>query len=1511
MGLFIRNNDTVNIEIPDLGLTIAASSTLNLTTEEAGDIAASAAVGGNLNTHLNTPLGGTYRIVVLDPLDDTTPLSPAQGVVALSAANDTHWRIKGGDLNQLDDVSLPLVGSPPVPSPNVSDILQYNGSQWTNVPGDDIGDVDRENLRFVGKHGDDSNDGRTPAKAFLTFSAAIAAVNSGSPAPSTTDRYTILCQDAGTYVEGFTVPGWITIEARSAKVEGTITIEDNCELNIGEVDAPVNTSAIQKLDGTAVSRVNADTLRATGTGNTVVNGSGSPADPSLILLKARQVFVEDGAGILDNSTPVQGHIHIDIEDIYITGTGTCIDRNSSTGYVLGKVAHLLEVGAGIGNGTGIEINTGRVDIVAGFIDTAVAYKINAAGTLRLLVNQLNGTRQHNSGDATVDIVEADVLRWITITSADSPFDVRRIGFISVDTTAGPVTVNLPNPPSDGDNVSFQDSRNNFGTNAATFDAGAGNEIEATGSPPGTQTVQLNVNGTSGLFIYNAAIGRWTFSRIQEEVAFSPDNVIYVTKNGSDIVGDGSFSNPYLTVKKGASEAILVASASNPTTVKVLDGVYDEINPLPLTAATSRWVTVQGSQEQTTVIRPTVNGQALFELESAVSFDGPALSRLQLAGQNNGGTDYRDVAGGDLIRTTGDGTFFCDKVIPTLGNRALNAGNGTITTFQENVLSFASIADNEVAIDAKNTNCKVVGQAIFLNNNDTSVLTADSARVELGNFEIAGADTGQAGTAIDNNDSAVVFANSGYIRNHVNAILANDTSFTRINSTVFEDNTNDLNQVDATALVRIQGNLSKTKQLIMDGTNVSLNYIDTDTGDYIVGNADATGDPGKEFRVRDFDGRVFIGDNATDGNAAANTVGGSRSINLIDENGNFRIWRWASEDGQDPAVEWVKGINPGIADDEGEAPIVSITTATNTVVIDVSSGTYNDPFDPVLPGIDRTTLAERAFPAGREIRINGTAANDGDYVVTSASYTGGSPDPETIEIVLAGSPALVADAGAVGDMVFGGGAGRPDGVSTYVGDPGAAINAGVGNVHWDMFLQEDDYYVIRRRTGGGGGIPDEKLRIFSDAYEFLGSTEYDNGDNAIIVRLETVAGADDYLIVRNSTGSGPQLEAVGADADIDIELIPKGTGTVIMPTGYEANVIDDSLITKIYADNVLNEDLPVVQVRRTTTLALPVTPSWGDVTFDLTDIETNAAVIEHNNTTTQEIDIKEDGLYQIQYTVSSDDEVTCRVVDDGASGTSVIPGSTQLTGDTADVNDVIVQNSPVIFASLTAGDTLVLQVQAQSTAETMQAEAIMTVQKMVGRQGEMGPPGAGSTVNVQEDDALITTADTINFEGNGVSVVGEVGSPPTKATVTIPGNEQSHLFRHNGAVTQTFTAATTINFGTSVRNDSDFTHAIVVGGSEITINTPGWYRITYEVTCDNGGNGRRTGIHELELNAAFVSGSRSNSYHRNATDGRNTASATVVLNLALNDVIRVRSSANASIVTQADSCRLNIESIDAP
>lgn len=92
---------------------------------------------------------------------------------------------------------------------------------------------------------------------------------------------------------------------------------------------------------------------------------------------------------------------------------------------------------------------------------------------------------------------------------------------------------------------------------------------------------------------------------------------------------------------------------------------------------------------------------------------------------------------------------------------------------------------------------------------------------------------------------------------------------------------------------------------------------------------------------------------------------------------------------------------------------------------------------------------------------------------------------------------------------------------------------------------------------------------------------------------------------------------------------------------------------------VSEDVAAVQIRRSTPyiLAMP----YEDITFDATDVETNSAVLEHNNTYTERIDIKEEGTYFITYDFDID-------------ATATISGSTNVEGRVRKNDDTTVAGS---------------------------------------------------------------------------------------------------------------------------------------------------------------------------------------------------------------------------------------------
>ena len=110
---------------------------------------------------------------------------------------------------------------------------------------------------------------------------------------------------------------------------------------------------------------------------------------------------------------------------------------------------------------------------------------------------------------------------------------------------------------------------------------------------------------------------------------------------------------------------------------------------------------------------------------------------------------------------------------------------------------------------------------------------------------------------------------------------------------------------------------------------------------------------------------------------------------------------------------------------------------------------------------------------------------------------------------------------------------------------------------------------------------------------------------------------------------------------------------------------------------------------------------------------------------------------------------------------------------------------------------------------------------------------------------------------------------------------------------------------------------MTGGSEVTINKSGtnWFRVTYDVSLDSPtGTSRTSSRAELQVNTTAVPGSQSFGYHRTSASAEDTLTCSKLVQLTLNDVVRVqavRIAGGDTLTTIANGCRLTIESIDAP
>jgi hypothetical protein len=465
------------------------------------------------------------------------------------------------------------------------------------------------------------------------------------------------------------------------------------------------------------------------------------------------------------------------------------------------------------------------------------------------------------------------------------------------------------------------------------------------------------------------------------------------------------------------------------------------------------------------------------------------------------------------------------------------------------------------------------------------------------------------------------------------------------------------------------------------------------------------------------------------------------------------------------------------------------------------------------------------------------------------------------------------------------------------------------------------YAYAKTQGNGTPVSSNGLlvtRTGVGVYQYEFTQPYGSADYAVVGNpILTVT--DTNLQVSNETSTGFTVTVGqgdnGTTSDVPVDELhtvvvfgvdgPTGLGSAYQSwlavgnVGTEEDFLDDLRPPPA--------DLAVVQARRST-IAADIPLAWIDVNFDVTDVENDPAVIEHDDVLRDRILIKETGLYEVWYSWTVDDEAQGRVrVNDNV----VLPGSEREAGEIFDANDVIVSMSVKTIAQLTAGDFLTVQIQSRTTAEILFENATFIVTKLEGTQGPAGPPGAGSSVVLEDEGALVPGGPhgILNFVGDGVNVVDAGGG---RATVNVPGFEGKEIFyHHNGTTTQTLSGSfATALFNSAVRTDGG---AFSYASGEVTVTQTGWYEVTYNIGADSDNGDRSTLEAVLQQNAVDVPGTFAYSYHRTSAAGENTASCTAIVNITANDVMRVRIRIRdgSGIVTLSNACRLMIRRVDGP
>jgi len=267
--------------------------------------------------------------------------------------------------------------------------------------------IDNQNILWVGKHGSDSNDGKTIEKAFLTFGAALSASSAG---------IVVVCLDSGIYNESIIVPENRSVYAPSATIQdsgggyynGVVEFTgDNSSVTFHSIISAQKTAVYKALTGNGGTNwLYADKIVQTGTvGVGVFNfDTGAVVAPAVILANVNSIFTERvGVGC---DVIAGGHMHVKVGDLYLQANNAVGVGNYGTSSVVGRVDHIVQLGTltgliGVWHGAGgagfINLNISTIDVGA----SNTAYN-GSNGTINMFLNYLASGNIGASG-ATINV----------------------------------------------------------------------------------------------------------------------------------------------------------------------------------------------------------------------------------------------------------------------------------------------------------------------------------------------------------------------------------------------------------------------------------------------------------------------------------------------------------------------------------------------------------------------------------------------------------------------------------------------------------------------------------------------------------------------------------------------------------------------------------------------------------------------------------------------------------------------------------------------------------------------------------------------------------------------------------------------------------------------------------------------------------------------------------------------------------------------------------------------------
>ncbi len=290
--------------------------------------------------------------------------------------------------------------------------------------------LDHVQTLYVGKHGNDSNTGKTPGDAFLTFGAALTAA--GTPADEA-NAVTIVCVDDGLYTENLIGKAFVNVYAPHASfTPSSLTqMPASCSWTFRRMISA--TRELCERNGAGISYLKCELMEMTS--QECIN-----MQVGELVVDIDRIINTAGTCVFAGGGVIRGRIGV-IE----TDTGKCIDVLSNAKAELSvekMIGGATSIGLGM-NQTGsanpdIRLHVADLDvageaikilrggsgvpsahIIAGRINGGTsAYDVQAAGVLNLVCGEIIGARIAAAGSLVS--VNGEAYRTVQTTGATTP-----------------------------------------------------------------------------------------------------------------------------------------------------------------------------------------------------------------------------------------------------------------------------------------------------------------------------------------------------------------------------------------------------------------------------------------------------------------------------------------------------------------------------------------------------------------------------------------------------------------------------------------------------------------------------------------------------------------------------------------------------------------------------------------------------------------------------------------------------------------------------------------------------------------------------------------------------------------------------------------------------------------------------------------------------------------------------------------------------------------------------------